>query len=237
MGKIVGLSRMIKPAWLDKTVEYLLQDEDNVSIKAKLDDYLSYEIKSPTNLRKTRDILLNIWVKSKETAPMIHKIAIDAYSGGRSDKMGLNWAMILLAYPVFSDVACRVGKLSMIQDTFASSWLKEKLAEEWGDRTTLLYSCEKILQTLKALGAIEHRKQGVYEVKRHNVQDECTMSVLLLCLLSLNNQAYYDVSELSGNPLFFPFEFSVTLDWLHRSPLFSLNNFGGKMVLSAGSRT
>lgn len=232
MSKIVGMSRMIKPEWLDKTVEYIISGDDDAVIKDRLNDYLSYEIKSPTNLRKTREILLNVWVKPKESAPLIHKTAVDAYRSDRSDKMALNWAMILLAYPVFGDVASRIGKLSMIQETFTTAWLKEKLAEEWGGRTTLIHSCDKLLQTLKAIGAIENIKTGTYKIMKHEVEDERTISVMLLCLLALNRQAYYDISELGSNPLFFPFDCSVTLDWLHRSPLFTLSNFGGKLVLA-----
>jgi len=233
MSKIVGMSRMIKPEWLDKTVEYVLQGDDATIIKENLNDYLSFEINSPTNLRKTREILLNIWVKSKDLHPAIYKTAIDVYRSEKKNKMALNWAMILLAYPVFIDVASRIGKLSMIQDTFTTSWLKEKLTEEWGDRSTLFHSCDKLLQTLKAIGAIESKKQGTYEIKKHEVTDERSIAVMLMCLLALNRQAYYDISELGSNPLFFPFKFNITLDWLHRSPLFVLSNFGGKMVLTS----
>jgi hypothetical protein len=232
MSKIVGLSRVIKPEWLDKTAEFVLQGDDSDSIKEKLTEYLSFEIKSPTNLRKTREILMNVWVRSSETAPIVHKVATDAYRSGQSDKIALHWAMILISYPVFSDVACRIGKIGVVQDTFTTAWLREKLTETWGDRTTLIHTSDKILQTLKSLGVITNKKIGVYEIKRHEVDDEKTLAVLLLCLIALNRQAYYEVSELGNNPLFFPFEFSVTVDWLHRSPLFNLSNFGGKMVLS-----
>ena len=232
MSKLVGMSRMVKPEWLDKTVEYIIGDDDEAIIKDKINDYLSYEINSPTNLRKTREILFNVWVRPKESAPHIHEVAVKAYMSDRSDKMALNWAMILLAYPVFGDVAARIGKLSMIQDTFTTAWLKEKLSEEWGGRSTLVHSCDKLLQTLKAIGAIENTKTGTYRIRKHEVTDEHSISVLLMCLLALNRQAYYEISELVSNPLFFPFDFSVTLDWLHHSPLFNLSNFGGKLVLA-----
>ena len=223
---------MVKPEWFDKTVEYIISGDDDTVIKDRLNDYLSYEINSSTNLRKTREILMNVWVKPKRSAPLIFKTAVDVYKSDRSDKMALNWAMILLAYPVFGDVASRIGKLSMIQETFTTAWLKEKLAEEWGGRSTLIFSCEKILQTIKAMGAVESKKIGTYKIMKHKTTDERTISVMLLCLLALNRQAYYDISELGNNPLYFPFDFNVTLDWLHRSPLFKLSNFGGKLVLT-----
>jgi len=233
MGKIVGLSRAIKPEWLDKTVEFFIQSEDGASIKEKLNEYLSFEIKSSTILRKTREILLNIWIRSKEYEPVIHKTAIDAYRSERSDKMALNWAMILLAYPVFSDVTFRIGKIGMIQDTFTTSWLREKLAETWGDRTTLIYSCDKILQTLKALGAIENQKQGVYKIKKHEVKDEKSTSVLIMCLFALKRQAYYEIAEINNHLLLFPFDYNVTLELLHNIPKIGISNFGGKLVAAA----
>jgi hypothetical protein len=232
MGKMVGLSRAIKPEWLDKAAKFAVQGEDEAVIKEKLTDYLAFEITSPTNLRKTREILLNIWVRSGIAAPEIHGRALAAFEGEQHNKLALHWAMLLLAYPVFADVCCRIGKIGMVQDTFTTSWLREKLTETWGDRTTLFHSCDKILQTLKSLGAIKNKKVGTYEIVRQDLSDENTVSVLLLSLLALERQAYYDVAELSKNPLFFPFEFSVSLDWLHRSELFNLSSFGGGTVLS-----
>ena len=109
---------------------------------------------------------------------------------------------------------------------------KRKVAEKWGDRTTLFFSCEKILQTLNALGVLEKKKLGVYAIKRHEVKDEKTVAVLLLSLLELNQQAYYDILELGSIPLFFPFKLNVSTHWLHHSPLFNLSSFGGRTVLT-----
>jgi hypothetical protein len=53
-----------------------------------------------------------------------------------------------------------------------------------------------------------------------------------MSLLALERKAYYEIPELSRNPLFFPFEFNVSMEWLHHSPDFALENFGGKTVLS-----
>jgi hypothetical protein len=236
MSKVVGLSRAIKQEWLNKTVEYVIQGDDDVTIKEKLNEYLSFEIGSPTNLRKTREILLNVWVKSAAAVPDIHSKAIEAYKSDCSDKPALSWAMLLLAYPVFSDVTGLIGKISNLQDTFISAWLREKLHEIWGERSTLYYSCEKILQTLKYLGTVESMKSGVYRVKRYKISDEQTISVLLMSLLALEQKAYYEIQGLSRVPLFFPFEFEVSMEWLHHSPDFTLENFGGKTVLSAAKK-
>ena len=233
MEKIVGLSRAIKQEWLDKTVELVLNGDDESTIKEMLNEYLSFEIGSPTNLRKTREILMNVWVKSAVAVPHIHKEAIHAYRNERSDKVALCWSMLLLTYPIFSDVCCIIGKINEIQDTFTTAWLKEKLNDIWGERSTLFHSTDKLLQTLKHLKVIENTKVGVYQIKQRTVTDEATIRVLLMSLLALKKKAYYEISELSRISLFFPFVYDVSHEWLHNSPEFSLDSFGGKMVLSA----
>lgn len=232
MAKMVGMSRSIKLEWLNKTVELLLEEKDDAQIKMDLNDYLSYEISSPTVLRKTREILMTIWVKTPDELKVVKQQALNAYKNPSDNKMAIHWCMMLLMYPIFSDVCGLIGKLSNIQDTFTTAWLKEKLYEMWGERTTLLHSIDKILQTLKLIGAIENQKAGVYHIRKYAVSDTKTVEVLLLAILGLKEKGYYDVSELHNIPQMFPFEFFVSHEWLHNSKLFSLNNFGGRIVLT-----
>ena len=60
MAKMVGLSRNIKLPWLNRTVDFIQEGLSEDEIKGKLNEYLSFEIESPTNLRKTREILLSL---------------------------------------------------------------------------------------------------------------------------------------------------------------------------------
>lgn len=233
MAKMIGLSRSIKLEWLNKTAELVLEGKTETQIKDELNEYLSFEIKSPTVLRKTREILMNIWVRTPEELSTLKQLALGAYKDDKSNKLALHWSMMLVAYPVFCDVCALIGKLTNIQDTFAASWLKEKLFEMWGERTTLLHSSGKILQTLKLIGAIKNEKVGVYRINKYPVTDVKTIQVLLMAILNLKEKAYYEVAELSSVPQVFPFAYTVSREWLHNSDLFTLNNFGGKIVLTA----
>ncbi|SES75726.1 hypothetical protein [Anaerobranca gottschalkii] len=232
MAKMIGMSRSIKLEWLNKTVELILEGKNEKQIKDELNEYLSFEIKDPTNLIKTRGILMNIWVKTPDEVTVLKKLAIEAYKDEKANKLALHWSMMLVAYPVFSDICALIGKLTNIQDTFTASWLKEKLFEMWGEGTTLLYSSQKILQTLKQIGVIENEKIGVYRIKKYQVTDVKTIQVLLLAILYLRERAYYEIVELSSVPQVFPFEYNVSYEWLHDSNLFNLSNFGGKIVLT-----
>lgn len=232
MAKIVGLSRSIKLEWLNKTVDLINQGKSEIEIKEELNEYLSFEIQSPTNIRKSRDILMNIWVKTPDENTKIKEFALRSYNTDKTNKQAIHWCMMLVTYPVFSDVCGLIGKLTNIQDTFTTAWTRQKLFEMWGERTTLLHSIDKILQTLKYVGAIENEKTGIYKVIKNEINDEMTIKLIIMTIIALREKAYYEVSELSQVPQMFPFKYIVNHEMLHNSELFTLNNFGGKVVLT-----
>lgn len=233
MAKIVGFSRPIKIEWLNRTVELILEGKDESRIKDELNQYLAFEIKSPTNIRKTREILMTIWVNAPAEALSLKQAAILAYKIDNTGRLAAHWSMMLLAYPVFSDICSLIGKIAKIQDTFTVGWLKDRLAETWGERPTLIYSIDRIMSTLKSVGAVESVKTGIYKIKKHEITSANGLGVLLMAMLLLKEKAYYDVSELSCLPKLFPFVFDVSHEWLHYDEKFSMSNFGGRVVLTA----
>lgn len=232
MAKMIGLSRPIKIEWLNKTVDLVSEGKTDEEIKNELNEYLSFEITSPTNLRKTREILLTIWVKTPDELKLIKSIALELYKSDNVNKLALHWCMLLLAYPVFSDVCALIGKLTDIQETFTTAWLKQKLFDLWGERTTLLHSIDKILQTLKNVGAIENKRIGEYKIVSSKITDDRMKCFIVLTIIAMKNKAYYETSELSNVPQMFPFKYSISHELLHNSELFTLNNFGGKVVVT-----
>lgn len=233
MAKMVGLSRPIKLEWLNRVAGLTLEGLDEANIKDELNEYLSFEINSPINIRKTREILMTIWVKAPGELDSLKQSAYEAYKGTNDDKFAVHWGMLLVTYPVFSDICSLIGKLTNIQGTFSTAWLRDRLYEVWGERATLYHSIDKILQTLKQLGAIETVKPGLFQVKKHEIASKKSIEVLLMAVLQLREKAYYEISELSSVPKLFPFDFDVSYEWLHNSEVFKLDNFGGKVVLTA----
>lgn len=232
MAKMVGLSRDIKIEWLNKVADLVVEGKNEEEIRNELNNYLSYEISSPTNIRKTREILMKIWVCPNDEIDEIRKEALEAYKIGEDSKTPIHWCMLLLSYPVFSDVCGLIGKLTKIQTNFTTFWLKEKLFEEWGERTTLLHSIDKILRTLKNLGVVESERPGTHTIKQISVCDNATINILVKTILALELKAYYEITELSSISQMFPFEYDVTPEWIYRAGVFELVNFGGKAVIA-----
>lgn len=232
MAKMVGLSRPIKLEWLNKTVELIKLGKTEAEISKELKDYLSYEIKDETNLVKTKSSLMKIWVKTPDELSKIRALALEIFDNDNVNKLIVHWCMILLAYPVFSDVCLLIGKLTDIQDTFTTAWIRQKLFDLWGERTTLLHSTNKMLQTLKYIGAIENKKMGEYKILSIDINDDVAKSLIVLTIIAMKSKAYYEIAELSQVPQMFPFRYSISHELLHFSDLFTLNNFGGKVVVA-----
>ena len=232
MAKMVGLSRAIKIEWLNKTVDLVNEGMAPENIKEALNDYIGFEIKSPDNIRKAREILMNIWVYPFEDdkANLIREQALEAIRNGNEDKLAMHWCMLLLRYPVFVDVTGVIGKISSMQDSFSLAWLKDKMFEEWGERTTLFHSIDKIMQTLRQIGGVDSRN-GVYTVRHYEINDASTKMIIIKTILALKMKAYYEPSELANVPQMFPFFFTVDSELIFGNQEFEIGNFGGSPVV------
>ena len=236
MIKMIGLARPLKIEWMNKTVDMILEGKSTDTIKSELNEYLSFEIDSPTSRRKTRESLMNIWVAEPEgydnIKNNIKKMALSMYPALMLEKLPLHWCMMLVKYPIFLDICSLIGKMASIEEFFTTAWIKEKLFGLWGERTSLEVPVKNILRTFINFGTLAKVKTGVYKTNMQAITDKRTVQLFIITLLSLGKKSYYEVTELSKATVFFPFEYSITLELLHNIPEINLSNFGGKLVAS-----
>ena len=230
MSKMVGFSRPVKLEWLDKVAELVMLDKEEETIKAELHEFLSFEIASPTNLRKTREILLSIWVRCPEK---IKKMAIKAMKGNKNERLAVHWSLVMLAYPVFLDSAAYMGKVTKLQSTFTATWLKEKLSEIWGERDTMLESVSRITNSMRSMGILEVIKQGEYKTNSFVIASNECVEFISMVILQIAEKAYYEIDELPNVPYMFPFEFELTHEIVYNSTCLNISNMSGKAVLMA----
>lgn len=233
MAKMVGLSRSIKLPWLDKTVELMGQDLSEQELKDALNEYLSFEIGSPTVLRKTREILMHTWYYDEPETKAIRDQALDLIRKNLDDKLALHWCMLLAAYPVFQDVTRLIGKIIEFQDEFTVKQLRQKLYDEWGERATLLHSLEKIIATMRNLGAIEADKPGTYHAVKRKIRSQDVADFMIYVVISLGDASYYSVQDLKEMECLFPFEYQVSKETLAADERFVISNFGGELSVGA----
>lgn len=232
MAKTVGFLCALKPEWLDKTVDLVNEGIVPESIREILTNTISSELKSPDNIRKTREMLMKLWVHPFPDAKMnyIRCQALEAIKDGTESRNVLHWCMLLISFPVFSDVAGMVGKMLNMQESFTLAWLKGKLAEEWGARATLLRSVEKVMQTMRQMGIV-FSENGIYQVNSSIVDNVTLKRIMVKTILSLKLRAYYEPSELAHVAQMFPFEYSIDSELVFGNQYFELGNFGGSPVI------
>lgn len=236
MAKMIGLSRNLKLQWLNKVVELVLEDLTESEIKEQLNEYLSFEINSPTNRKKTRGILMNIWVHENDYSVRLKEQALSLIQSNPEYGTVIHWCMMLVAYPVFVDICKLIGKMSEFQDEITPAQLKQKLFDKWGERTTLFYSIDKILATLKDFDAVACDKPGKYHINKHKVDSPEIVSFMLYVVMLVDNSGYYSFVELRSSACLFPFDYQVDKEYLLGDERFVMNNFGGELSIALRDR-
>lgn len=226
----VGLARNIKLKWLNKTVAFMERTQDINELKELLNEYLGFEITSADNIRKTRDILLNLWVRDDDGNKAIKDEAFNLISDYPDDAMAIHWALILLRYPVFVDTCAAIGRLTEIQESVSLEQIKNSLFDKWGERNTLLHSTSKVIQTIKDLGAMEG--SGKYTIKKRAINSADVADFVLKVAMIVDGKSYYTYDDLFSLSFLFPFSIIVTKEHLYESDLFAIHNTGGEMAIS-----
>ena len=233
LAKQVGLSRNINYQWLHRAVELLDEITDEDEYKQALNSYLSFEISSATNLRKTREILMHIWYYNEfENAESIRIEARKLIKRYPDYELCIHWCMLLLAFPVFVDISKNIGRISDYNETISLSLLKEKLFDEWGERATLFHSTDKIISTMKALNVLETEKPGKYTIKKYSVSKPDVANFMLRVAMMIDKGSYYSFGELTDFDILFPFDYNVSKEHILADDHFMATHFAGEMTFS-----
>ncbi len=232
MAKMVGLSRNLKLQWLNKVVELVSSGLTEQEIKDQLNEYLSFEISSPTNLRKTREILMNIWVYENDISNKLRDEAVSIVRDMPEYALVAHWCMMMATYPVFVDMCKLIGRLLEFQDEITLSQIKQKLYDEWGERTTLYHSIDKLISTLKELGALQCEKPGKYKIVKHEVRNGRISAFMVYAMMLVDDSGYYSFTDLGNSVYFYPFQYQLEKELVLGDDRFSMNNFGGELSVS-----
>lgn len=232
MARMVGFTRIIRLPWLNKTLELAAEGLYATQMRDELEKYLSFEIKSDTNRRKTREILLLPWVAEDDALAALRAEALELAKSHPYELLPLHWGLLIVAFPMFGDLVRLVGKMSEYQDELTSAQIKQKVLDEWGERSTVVKGSEKMLASLNAIGVVRRVKVGRYVVEPVVPVDEELSLYLLHADMLANPSSYRAYGELLRLPELFPFELSVSKEGLLEDDRFVVGNFGREFTVS-----
>lgn len=232
MAKMIGLSRNLKLSWLNKTIEFVQQGLPEAEIKQQLNEYLSFEITSPTNIRKTRELLMDIWVYENPTSAKIKEKGLALIQKYPEDRMVIHWCEMLSVFPVFLDITNIIGKLAEFEDEFTTAQIRQKLYDEYGERAAILHSSAKLLQTIRDMGALDVVRTGVYKIHKTKVSMPEVVDYMIYTVMNCEESSYRTVEQLSQFKCLFPFEYQVSREQLHMDEDFVYSTFGSEVTVA-----
>jgi len=232
MDKGIGFNRNIFLPWLEAAARFRVESDSPQEMRERLEDVVGERIKSAENRRKAIDILINIWVHSREVSPALHDEAVErlAAVNGPEQRLALHYGLVLLAYPFFRETAAVVGQLGRRGSRISSGEVKRRLTATRGQLGSLGKAVERVVYSLRDWGLLEDTdERHVYAVpgQQREVDDAGLQAWLLACALTSHPAEELPYLDLVRLPELFPFRVTVGLDALRSNPHFAVSRQGG----------
>lgn len=231
MDKNIGFRRNIYLSWLDAAAAFCSETHDPARIRELLDPIVQEQIHSAENRRMALDIVINIWVKTRDNHPQLWTQAVDLYarSVNQDDRLWLHYGMTLLAYDFFRLVASIIGQVSRYEETVIPKVIKQRVVGKMGQLGALEKATERVIFSLRNWGIlVEGDARYAYrplcqQVSAANPDVELW---LLTAVLTVHPAAELPFADLLRQPELFPFRFSVSVDDLRSSSLLIVRRQG-----------
>ena len=144
MAKMVGVRLGVKQGWMRKAVALLEENLPEAEYRKQLEEHLSYEIDSPTNRRKAREILMRIWYLNSEGTEHLQEEGRRLIQKYPDNLTEIGWCMMPLAYPVFLDISRLMGKMFEFEDTITTTQIRKKPSMNMGSEAQSIITLQRL---------------------------------------------------------------------------------------------
>lgn len=227
----IGLSRYIALEWLNETARATKEFRDPEQVKEVLQNTIdSHEGKEAK--RKTIDVLTRTWARVEDEHVSLRDEALDIFDSDNSiEKIMLHWGLLLLAYPIFRDVTESIGKLSNLQGYVTISQVKRSIKKDWGDRTTLNKTVDRIFQSLVEWNVLQGT-DGSFKLNKKICASKVNVQKwLLTSLLQSIKPRLVSSDDLLTHSSLFPFSFDITIKQLTECSKIEIINQGSNIYM------
>ena len=210
----IGIDRLVRLAWLEKTSSLVLAGNEARDIKTILQDDLQASFRSGrTDVRgsidKTITILMKVWL----IAPFeLESLRVDGLAllkhFPRRDHLAIHWGMVMAVYPFWASVATQVGRLLRLQGSATASHVQRRVREQYGERETVSRRTRYVLRSYLDWGVLqETAAKGIYSAGPSLPVDDFRL-IAWLAEAFLHARAYGSapLNDLLDSPNFFPFK-------------------------------
>jgi len=225
----IGFDRRIRLEWLDATAWKTGTEENVAEVRKYLNELLKTEYKNKEARRKTITVLTRIWVRVPDEHRVLQgrarKILFESDPGTR---LWLHWGMTLLAYPFFRDITTIIGRLLTLQSEVSLQQISRRLAERWGERSTVRRACQRVVRSMVDWGVLDDTSTpGVYiPVAKKETTAEDVQLWFLEALLCSEPTPIIPLQQLSQIPSAFPFHLDISIITIRQSKQLEIQRQG-----------
>lgn len=219
----IGFDRKLELEWLDvtaaKAAEGMTPEELRDYLLSHL-DRLAFGNEATGSARaKTVRVLLRIWGKVEPELESLHARALQILPQVEPQKrLALHWAMTIAAYPFFTDHAAAVGRLLQLQETVITPQIQRRIAEQWGERSTVFRTSRHVMRTMIGWGVLADAGKGLYGrgAERQTIEGALAQLLVEAVLLDSENESL-PLDQAASHPALFPFHVQINAHNLRQS--------------------
>lgn len=228
--KGIGFNRTIFLRWLDAAADLRVQTDDLLSLRNGLKEIIGQDITGVDAIRKSTDVIVNIWHKSAEMDKSLFTQALELLPQiSVPERIWLHYGLTLLYYPFFRQTAAILGQFARTGEPITRQAVKGRLSAEIGHLGSLNRSAERVIASLVDWDLLSHqKKENIYipKIKAIKTDNLKVQNWLLACALLAHPANELPFPDLIRLPELFPFNLSITLDGLRPDPRFNIHKQG-----------
>ena len=231
MDKGIGFNRSIFLPWLDAAAAFCAETDDPSEIRERLEPVVGQHLKGVDARRKTIDVLINIWFKSRDVAPDLRAEAVSWFQTTPviEDRLWLHYGLTLVYYPFFRECTAAIGQFGRYEAAITNRMVKQRLVAERGHLGSLDRSAERVVASLRNWGVLtESDQRYAYAPQRQafSASSADLEAWLLACALRAHPAEELPFADLLHLPELFPFHFTLTVDHLRAHLWFAVQRQG-----------
>ena len=231
MNKGIGFNRQLLRPWLDAAAAFVAETENVANLRARLEHMLAQDMRGVAARRKTIDLLLNIWLRTRENTPGLWRFAVDwaQTTPHPADRLWLHYGLILLYYPFFRACVAAIGQHGRYEEHITTRALIQHMAANVGQLGSLERSVQRVVASLRDWGALTHAElRYAYTPNEQGFVTEhlAVQTWLLACALHAHPAEELPFADLLRLPELFPFRFTVSLEHVRAAQWFTVQRQG-----------
>lgn len=210
----IGLDRIIKLDWLEKTAKLILSGNSKGDIKSSLQQDLHGNFNSPASvkrgsLNKTITILMKVWSNGHKELEPLQEQGLELLKKYPDEHhLVIHWGMIMASYPFWSAVAIQTGRLFRLQENIVTANIQRRIREQYGERQTVSRATQRVLRSFVDWNVLKETTElGLY-CKGNTIQinDPSLIAWLVEAILHTKPNGSSTFKDLINSPSLFPFK-------------------------------